>query len=79
MKLFVLKCVLYSTKCEANKVIMLTTTPDLVQATQELQNKLISNYGTDKGNMMPHIVSAELLPITYIEDKLKNLEEQCIV
>lgn len=69
------KFVLIATYTSGNKVTMLTNTPDLQQALKEFNNKLLELYSKDKGNMIPYVVKAEIVPILY-ENLNNNLNVQ---
>ena len=50
---------------ETGSTTMLTNKVDLVDAVNEFKPDLYKMYGDDKSNMIPHIISAKLLPIMY--------------
>jgi hypothetical protein len=52
-------------KYGTGKVTMLTDTPDLIKAIQEFNAKMVEYFGQDKGNMMPYITKAEIVPVLY--------------
>lgn len=68
-KLFVL-IVKYGT----GKVCTLVDTPDLYEALECFKQKMQSSYGLDKGNMLPNIISAEILPLLY--ESVYNKDKQ---
>lgn len=47
------------------EIAMITKEPDLLKAVKEFESKLSETFGGDKGNMMPHIISAKILPVMY--------------
>lgn len=47
------------------EIAMITKEPDLLKAVKEFESKLSETFGADKGNMMPHIISAKILPVMY--------------
>lgn len=59
-KLFVL-VVSYGT----GEISMITKEPDLLKAIKEFENRMCKPFGADKGNMMPHLISAKILPVIH--------------
>ena len=47
------------------EIAMLTKEPDLLKAVKEFECKLSETFGGDKSSMMPHIISAKILPVMY--------------